>query len=410
MTLAFQSAMAIVEPQSSLPLYPNRPSQTGLRQHNERLVLSLIRAHGSLPKAEIARLTGLSPQAASVIVRQLEKDGLVVKGKAQKGKVGQPLQPFLLNPEGAFSIGLKVGRRSGDMVLMGLDGGARGIIHQPYRFPSPVEFLKFAEGGIKSLSAIVPRGKRKRISGLGVAMPFDIWKWEEEAGAPHAVMEEWKDFNLQSELQEFCDWPVFLCNDATAACGAELLLGKGQSYGDFAYFYIGYFIGGGLVINGQVFAGPTGNAAAFGSLPVAGHDGRQQQLIRAASLFRLERALREAGIAVDILWAPQSEWKEIHDQVSAWISEAAPAIAQAAVAIASVVDPKAIVIDGAMPNSVRSKLTVAVRSHLDTLNRDGIAPFAIEEGTIGIQARALGAASLPLFANYMVNRDVLFAG
>jgi hypothetical protein len=63
-----------------------------------------------------------------------------------------------------------------------------------------------------------------------------------------------------------------------------------------------------------------------------------------------------------------------------------------------------------MPNTVRFKLTAAVRGHLETLNRDGIAPFAIEEGTIGIQARALGAASLPLFANYMVNRDILFAG
>lgn len=402
--------MANLEPHSSPQPYPNRPSQTGLRQHNERLVLSLIRAHGSLPKAEVARLTGLSPQAASVIVRQLEKDGLVVKGEAQKGKVGQPLQPFLLNPDGAYSIGLKVGRRSGDMVLMGLDGAARDIIHRPYRFPSPGEFLKFAEDGIKILAAAVPRGKRKRISGLGVAMPFDIWKWEEEAGAPHAVMEEWKDFNVQGALQDFCDWPVFLCNDATAACGAELLLGKGQSYGDYAYFYVGYFIGGGLVINGQVFAGPTGNAAAFGSLPVTRRNGTSQQLIRAASLFRLERALRASGAAADILWAPQSEWKEIQDLVSAWIHEAAPAIAQAAVAIASVVDPTAIVIDGAMPGAVRSELTAAVRRHLESLNRDGIAPFAIEEGTIGVQARALGAASLPLFANYMVNREILFAG
>jgi predicted NBD/HSP70 family sugar kinase len=401
--------MAIIEPQSSPLPFPNRPSQTGLRQHNERLVLSLIRAHGSLPKAEVARLTGLSPQAASVIVRQLEQDGLVLKGKAQKGKVGQPLQPFLLNPEGAFSIGLKVGRRSGDMVLMGLDGAARDIIHQPYKFPAPEEFLAFAESGLKNLASRVPRGKRRRISGLGVAMPFDIWKWEEEAGAPHSVMEEWKVFNLQKELQDVCDWPVHLCNDATAACGAELLLGKGQSFGDFAYFYIGYFIGGGLVLNGQVFAGPTGNAAAFGSLPVLGPGGRPQQLIRAASLYRLERALRRSDIAADILWSPRSEWREISEHVTSWVAEAAPAIAQASVAIASVVDPKAIIIDGAMPAPVRSQLLNAVQKHLASINLDGIEPFATEEGTIGVQARALGAASLPLFANYMVNRDVFFA-
>ena len=82
-------------------------SQTGVRLYNERLVLSLIRAHGSLPKAEIARLTRLSAQTVSVIVRQLEADGLLIRGPALKGKVGQPLQPFLLNPDGAFSLGLE---------------------------------------------------------------------------------------------------------------------------------------------------------------------------------------------------------------------------------------------------------------------------------------------------------------
>jgi len=34
--------------------------------------------------------------------------------------------------------------------------------------------------------------------------------------------------------------------------------------------------------------------------------------------------------------------------------------------------------------------------------------FSIEEGSIGADARAMGAASLSLFANYIIDRDVLF--
>ena len=56
-------------------------SQSGVRLYNERLVLSLVRRHRSLPKAEIAKLTGLSPQTVSVIVRQLEREGLLLKGQ-----------------------------------------------------------------------------------------------------------------------------------------------------------------------------------------------------------------------------------------------------------------------------------------------------------------------------------------
>ena len=74
---------------------------------------------------------------------------------------------------------------------------------------------------------------------------------------------------------------------------------------------------------------------------------------------------------------------------------------------AAVNDPAAVIIDGAMPPHVRAQLVAAVRTNMAKVNTDGINPFVIAEGTIGIQARALGAASLPLFANFMVDRDVL---
>jgi len=69
-------------------------NQTGVRLYNERLVLSLIRRHGELPKADIARMTGLSPQTISIITNALEADGLLLRGKPLRGKVGQPLVPY----------------------------------------------------------------------------------------------------------------------------------------------------------------------------------------------------------------------------------------------------------------------------------------------------------------------------
>src|SRR5262245_65075997 len=112
-------------------------SQSGVRLYNERLVLSLIRRYGSLPKAEIARVTGLSAQTASVIVKQLEADGLVLRQRPQRGRIGQPPVPLSLNPDGAYSIGLKVGRRSSDLVLIDLMGRVRSSLHRSYRYPEP---------------------------------------------------------------------------------------------------------------------------------------------------------------------------------------------------------------------------------------------------------------------------------
>jgi predicted NBD/HSP70 family sugar kinase len=133
-----------------------------------------------------------------------------------------------------------------------------------------------------------------------------------------------------------------------------------------------------------------------------------QQLIRAASLYKLERSLRQRGVPAEILWESSSDWREIDGPVQSWIAEAAPALAQASLAIACVMEPRTVIIDGAMPDATRRTLAEAVRSALAAFNAEGIKPFAIEEGTIGVQARALGAASLPLAANFMVDRDSLY--
>ncbi len=383
-------------------------SQSGVRLYNERLALSLIRRHQSLPKAEIARLTGLSAQTVSVIVRQLESDGLLIREKPRRGKVGQPLVPFSLNPDGAFSVGLKVGRRSGDLMLLDLTGKVRHTLHQPYHVPTPAELLKFVEEGTETLIAELKPRERGRIAGLGIAAPFEPWYGDEHGKPPGEAMEAWRGFDLAAEIGKLLGWPIHLCNDATAACAAELLFGKGRDYRDYGYFYIGYFAGGGVVINGSLYQGRSGNAGALGSIPVPSGGGGSQQLIGAASLCVLERELIQAGSDPAVLWRSTEDWPDLGPALERWIDGAALGLAHAAAAVASVIESSAIVIDGAMPANVRARLVERASERLAEVNTRWISPFTITAGTIGSQARAMGAASLPLFANFIIDRDVLF--
>mgnify|MGYP000309253299 CR=1 FL=1 len=57
-------------------------SQRGVRDHNERLLLSLIQRHDSLPGSDLAKIAGLSPPTVSGILRQLEAGGLSVNNVA----------------------------------------------------------------------------------------------------------------------------------------------------------------------------------------------------------------------------------------------------------------------------------------------------------------------------------------
>jgi len=392
----------------SYPELSRGTTQSGVRLYNERLILSLVRLHGQLPKAEMARLTGLSAQTVSVIVRQLEADGLLKRRTPQRGKVGQPLVPFELDPDGAFSIGLKVGRRSGDLMLLDLAGNVRHTIHRPYSFPSPAELIGFVTAGVEELVAGLDDEQRARISGMGIAAPFELWNWAEDVGAPADVLLAWKDVDLQAEIARLFTWPIHFCNDASAACAAELLFGRGRDLQDFAYFYLGYFIGGGVVLNGSLYLGRHGNAGALASFPVTSPGGASEQLVHSTSLAALERDLRREGGDADLLWRDPAEWQGVGPALDRWLARAAADVATAAAGVMAVLDCSAIVIDGAVPLHVRSRFVAAVQQALQSVDRQGLADFPVLEGTIGVDARALGAASLPLFDNFIINRNVLF--
>ena len=143
-------------------------------------------------------------------------------------------------------------------------------------------------------------------------------------------------------------------------------------------------------------------------LPHSTADGRPQQLIHNASLFVLENQLQAAGLDPMLLARSPEDWGEIGPELDVWLEQTAKSLAFAAVATMSIIDFEAIIIDGAMPANVRADLVRRTREALTRQDLRGLPKFSIEEGSIGSDARAMGAASLSFFANYIIDRDVLF--
>lgn len=376
-------------------------NQSGMRDANERLVLSLVRRHGSLSKTDIARMTSLSAQTVSVIMRELEAERLLLRGTPVRGKVGQPSVPLSLNPDGALFLGLKIGRRSANLVLIDFLGHVRATESRSYSYPTPAETIEFVRTGIAHFRAGLTPEQDKRIAGLGIAMPFELWNWADTVGAPRAVMDQWRDADIRTDIALHCPFPVYLQNDATAACGAELVFGDTADLRDFLYFYLGSFIGGGIVLNGALHTGRTGNAGALGSMPVPGADGRPIQLIDIASIAVLERAITAAGRDATFLWTSPEDWGDVEPALGAWIASAAHGIAYAIVAASSVVDFEAVFIEGWMPRGVRDRVIEAVGEALKGFDSEGIRIPTLRAGSVGIHARAIGGASLPLFDRFL---------
>lgn len=379
-------------------------NQSDMRANNERLILSLIREHKSLAKAELTKMTALSAQTVSVIMRELESEGLLLRGEPLRGRVGQPSVPMSLNPEGAFFFGLKVGRRSAQLVLIDLMGSVLAMESRSYKYPLPDEIQQFALAAIESVQNILGAEKRSRISGLGIALPYQLWDWAESVNANETDRKAWENADLRASLASVAEFPIFLQNDATTACGAELAFGRGHGFRDFLYFYIGSFIGGGVVINNSLFSGRTGNAGALGSMPVSCRDGAVKQLIDIASLSSLEKKLYASGKSADMIWNSLESWGSLDDDVIAWIDESGRAIAQAAMSSISVIDFQAIVIDGWLPREIVNRLVDVVSESMGEFNSSGLTLPVIYAGTVGAHARAIGGASLPLSERFLLGQ------
>lgn len=378
-------------------------NQSGMRAHNERLVLSLVRQQGALAKSDIARISGLSAQTVSVIMRGLEQDGLLQRGEPTRGRIGQPSVPMSLNARGAYFLGLKIGRRSADLTMINFLGQVQATRRQIYRYPTPDAVMQFVAGALPLLIEALPLTDRARIGGMGVAMPFQLWSWVDYVGAPQAEMDEWRTRDIQAEITAIAAMPVTIQNDATAACGAELVFGTGEKPRDFLYFYFGYFIGGGLVLNGTLFTGRTGNAAGVGPMPVPGRDGRMQRLMTMASMYKLAEAMDEAGVPSDILWARPEQWDISADVLNHWADGAALGLASAILSAATLFELDTVIIDGWMPPAIRAQMVARTELALAKLDLSGLSAPVIREGTVGPAARALGAAAIPLSQRYLLD-------
>ncbi|TIX41002.1 MAG: sugar kinase, partial [Mesorhizobium sp.] len=68
---------------------------------------------------------------------------------------------------------------------------------------------------------------------------------------------------------------------------------------------------------------------------------------------------------------------------------------------------EAAVIDGWMPLAVRRRLVDAVIQAIGRIDGEGLRLPAVREGTVGIHARALGGASLPLSERFLIGSTTI---
>ena len=388
-----------------------------VRQYNERVILTLLRRLGEASKADLARHARLTNNTAGQIVRELEEQRLVRVGGKRIGRRGQPATILRLNPEGAYSIGFKLGRRSLDALLVDFAGRVIERRRLERAFPMPDEAVAFACESVAGLRRLVEGEAGTRLAGLGVAMPYNLGSWQRELDIPQTAYRVWNEFDLREALARGTGLDVFCENDGTAAAVAELFHGQDRSLDDFLYLFVGAALGGGVVLSGDYRRGVNANAGDIGLMPTGPSglgvappgDGRPEIALTRASVNSLIRHLRDTGAAVETRDQLEELIETGHPAVTAWLDDAAAALVVPVLSAVRVLDVQAVVVDGTLPRPALDQLIARLAIGLAEASPESREPPRLVRGTVGREAPAIGAAILPLHLNFSSGRDVLTA-
>ena len=415
-----------------------RPAGTNLPKvgrYNRAVVLDQIQLADGISRVEIAERTGLTPQTVSGIVRRLLDEGIVrEEGSSRVASGGKPRTMLRVNADAGRAVGLHFDPVELTCVVVDLLGRPLVVKRRPTpadTAPTHVVAAMADLVGDVLAEADVPRD---RVLGLGLASPGPI---DQDVGMLVAPpnLANWTRVPMKQLLSDATGLPVTLDNDATAAAVGEMWSGAGRGVANFAYFFFGTGVGGGLVLNRQVYRGGSLNAAEFGHTSVladgpecyrecyCGNLGCLESLVSPdAIIAEVHRRLGEQR-GGSVLWAPflrdpaSVDHAAIRAAAAAGdplaavvIGEAAQRVASVAVNVVNITDVDLIVLGGHGIRHVEKHyldaVVVAVASR-PVARHVRVVDVALSP--LGADAAVVGSAALVLHATYSPQLSALLA-
>jgi glucokinase len=164
-------------------------------------------------------------------------------------------------------LGIEIG---GTKLQLGL-GAGDGVLAALRRLP--VDVMAGGDGIRRQIQQAVPEllhaagVERAAVRGVGIGFGGPVDDATRRVLKSHQV-EGWSDYPLAEWVERQLGWPAVLGNDADVAGLAEALFGAGRGLSPIFYITIGSGIGGGLIIDGEIYRGCGKGAAEIGHLRV----------------------------------------------------------------------------------------------------------------------------------------------
>jgi glucokinase len=288
-----------------------------------------------------------------------------------------------------------------------------GAIIEELRVESPATDSEAIEEAIAGL--VSELRTRHEIAAVGVGAAGYIDK--SRAVVMFAPNIAWRDVNLKAELEERVDLPVIVENDANAAAWGEFTYGAGHDVDDLLLVTVGTGVGGGVVLDGELYRGAFGVGAEIGHMRVVpdgilcgcGNHGCLEQYGSGSALVREARIAASGGslLARGLLDRAGGDPEKITGPL---ITEAARAgdpfaieqladlgrwLGEGIASLTAVLDPAVVVIGGGVSEAGELLLEPIRAAFASQLTGRGHRPMLeIRRARLGNRAGLIGAADL----------------
>ena len=370
---------------------------TGRKRTDARArVLGVLARSGETSRADLARLTALSPSTVSAVVAELQAEGLAGERAAERSGLGRPPTLVALQRAAGVALGVDFGKRHVRVALAALSHHVLAERHVELREDLP------AHDAIATAVTLVDEvlaqagATTADVVGTGMGLPGPVHRPTGELG-DSTILPGWVGVRAAEAMSDALGLPVEVGNDANLGALSEATWGAGRGATHMVYLKAATGIGAGLIVDGRPFLGAGGTAGEIGHTIVdpggavcrCGNRGCLETVAGAPAV--LDELDGVATIAEAIALAHAGD-----ERCAEAIARSGRAIGTATATLCNLLNPERLVIGGDLAaagdvllDALRSSLRAgAIRSAADDMR--------VVRGELGERAEVLGAVALGL--------------
>lgn len=333
---------------------------------NRVVVFRAIREAGTISRADLAKQTGLNPATLTHITRELLGHGLITEAGSGVARIGRRSSLLRIDSTSGNILAVRLSRHAIEGFITDLDL-SETLIHTASSalFANPIDaslpiLLDFIEKLIETAGV-----KRQTILGIGISAPGPLDARQGVLVAP-PNFPGWNSFPLRQIIQEKTGFTTFLDKDANSAALAEKWFGVGRNLDNFVFILAEDGVGGGVVVNGDLYRGAHDIAGEIGHMTIdrhgalcaCGNTGCLELYAAPAVAANLVRQALAAGRASLVSEWIQHDRNRINFELVAQAAHQGDAVAYeaiqemsrglgiAAVNVVNAFDPQAVVLGG----------------------------------------------------------------